>query len=211
MAGREEITGALRAAREAKGLSQRALAARAGLPQSHISKIESGAVDLQLSSLIELARVLELEVKLVPRKALSAVESIVRSTAPTIERSHQARIQEALYEAANVASRLTAYDRSQSLQQIAENADFLRRSAVPLDRLASIEKALEVLAPLKRISLDTHHEEDISALLAAPKTAQGLKKAARVIQTIRNQAAHRFAESVPPRPAYGAEEEEGDE
>ena len=48
----EEIAEALRAARESKGLSQRELSARSGVPQGHISKIENGAVDLRLSSLI---------------------------------------------------------------------------------------------------------------------------------------------------------------
>ena len=69
----------LKAAREAKQLSQRALSAKAGVPQSHISKIESGAVDLQLSSLVELARLLDLEVMLVPRALVPAVRGIVRS------------------------------------------------------------------------------------------------------------------------------------
>ena len=44
----EYITETLKAAREAKGLSQRDLSSRAGVPQSHISKIESGVVDLRL-------------------------------------------------------------------------------------------------------------------------------------------------------------------
>ncbi|MEQ9325999.1 MAG: helix-turn-helix transcriptional regulator [Rhodospirillales bacterium] len=74
----EEIAEALRAARESKGLSQRELSARSGVPQGHISKIENGAVDLRLSSLIELARVLEQDVVLVPRKALPAVQAVVR-------------------------------------------------------------------------------------------------------------------------------------
>lgn len=76
----EHIVEALKAARKAKGLSQRNLSARAGLPQSHLSKIEGGKVDLQLSSLIQLARLLDLEVTLVPRKAIPAVMSIVRAT-----------------------------------------------------------------------------------------------------------------------------------
>jgi HTH-type transcriptional regulator/antitoxin HipB len=50
-----------------------------GIPQSHLSKIENGSVDIRLSSLIQLARCLDLELKLIPRKALVAVESIVRS------------------------------------------------------------------------------------------------------------------------------------
>lgn len=75
----EHIARTLLAARKRKGLSQRALADLAGVPQSHISKIESGAVDLRLSSLIELSRALGLELELVPRSAVPAVQSIVRS------------------------------------------------------------------------------------------------------------------------------------
>ena len=75
----QEIAGNLRSAREARGLSQRELSARSGVPQGHISKIENGTVDLRLSSLVELARVLYLELTLVPRKALPAVQTIVRS------------------------------------------------------------------------------------------------------------------------------------
>ena len=67
----------IKEAREAKGLSQRALSKKVGIPQSHISRIENGAVNLQLSSLIELARVLELELMLVPKKAQKATGAIV--------------------------------------------------------------------------------------------------------------------------------------
>ncbi|MCE2494491.1 MAG: helix-turn-helix transcriptional regulator [Alphaproteobacteria bacterium] len=74
----EHVARTLRNAREARGLSQRALGARAGIPQSHISKIENGTVDLRVSSLVELARVLDLDLVLVPRKAVSAVHAIVR-------------------------------------------------------------------------------------------------------------------------------------
>ena len=77
----EYIAETLKAAREAKGLSQRDLSSRAGVPQSHISKIENGAVDLRLSSLISLARILDLELTLVPRKIVPAIRSIVRSGA----------------------------------------------------------------------------------------------------------------------------------
>jgi transcriptional regulator with XRE-family HTH domain len=77
----EYIARALKEARESKGLSQRALSAKAGVPQSHISKIERGAVDLRLSSLIALARVLDLELALVPRKTAPLVQSIVRNNA----------------------------------------------------------------------------------------------------------------------------------
>jgi len=75
----KDITQSLKAARVVKGLSQRALSEKVGLPQSHISKIENGLVDLQLSSLIELSRVLELDLMLVPRQSIPLVQGIIRS------------------------------------------------------------------------------------------------------------------------------------
>jgi transcriptional regulator with XRE-family HTH domain len=74
----QQIASELKAARIARGLSQRALSELAAVPQSHISKIESGGVDLRISSLAEIARALDLEVMLVPRTKLSAVRSITR-------------------------------------------------------------------------------------------------------------------------------------
>jgi transcriptional regulator with XRE-family HTH domain len=71
----------LRTSREVKGLSQRELAGRAGLTQAQVSKVENGG-DLTISSLVELARALELELKLVPLKLLPAVESLARLSAP---------------------------------------------------------------------------------------------------------------------------------
>ncbi|WP_026989393.1 helix-turn-helix domain-containing protein [Fodinicurvata sediminis] len=83
----EDIIHALKEGRAARGLSQRELSARTGVPQSHISKIENGSADIRLSSLIELARALELEVKLVPRKALPAIDSVIRSTRAQTEKA----------------------------------------------------------------------------------------------------------------------------
>jgi HTH-type transcriptional regulator/antitoxin HipB len=75
----EKFASQLKQARMAKGLSQRALARLTGVPQSHISKIESGAVDIRLSSLVAITRALELELELVPKPALPAVQALVRS------------------------------------------------------------------------------------------------------------------------------------
>lgn len=73
----ESLSQQLKAARKAKGISQHRLSALAGVPQSHISKIESNEVDLRASSLLALAHALELELTLVPRKALPAIEAII--------------------------------------------------------------------------------------------------------------------------------------
>lgn len=77
----EHLAAALKNARRAKGLSQRALGKMAAAPQGHVSKIEAGAVDLRVSSLVELARALDLELMLVPRRTVSAVQSIIRRDA----------------------------------------------------------------------------------------------------------------------------------
>jgi len=74
------ITQQLKETRENKSISQRELSTRSGVPQSHISKIEGGNVDLRLSSLVAISRVLELELALIPRKYISAVNSIVDNT-----------------------------------------------------------------------------------------------------------------------------------
>lgn len=60
------------------GLSQRALSKRAGLTQAQVSNVENGA-DMLLSNVVELARALDLEVTLVPRKLMPAFESILRA------------------------------------------------------------------------------------------------------------------------------------
>ncbi len=75
----EYISKKLKMSRKSKGLSQRDLSVKSGVPQGHISKIENGNVDLRLSSLIAITRVLDLELTLIPRKSLAAVNAIVGS------------------------------------------------------------------------------------------------------------------------------------
>ena len=76
----EPIVRQIKEARSARKLSQRALSAKVGLPQGHISRIEAGEVDLKLSSLVGLARALDLEPMLVPRQRIKAVDAIIRSS-----------------------------------------------------------------------------------------------------------------------------------
>tara|TARA_R110001592_G_scaffold3525_24_gene20083 strand:- start:10146 stop:10439 length:294 start_codon:yes stop_codon:yes gene_type:complete len=66
----------LQEARKAKGLTQGELGAKIGLPQSHISQIEAGKIDIRLSSLLEIARLLDLEPMLIPRPMIPAVRAI---------------------------------------------------------------------------------------------------------------------------------------
>jgi HTH-type transcriptional regulator / antitoxin HipB len=78
----QDIVGALVAARKAKGLSQRDLGVQAGAPQSHLSRVERGKVDVRASTLIELARLLDLEVMLVPRQWVPAVRRLIGPEEP---------------------------------------------------------------------------------------------------------------------------------
>ena len=74
----EAFAQSLRQARLGKGWSQRALSVKAGIPQAHISRIESGVVDVKVSTLVELARLLDLELLLAPRSSIPAVEALIR-------------------------------------------------------------------------------------------------------------------------------------
>ena len=87
----DAIVETLRKARARQGLSQRELSVNSVVPQGHISRIENGAVDLRVSSLIALARALDLELVLVPRRAVPAVRSIAGSAAGGTEDGRLAR------------------------------------------------------------------------------------------------------------------------
>lgn len=58
-------------------LSQAAVAKQLGMPQSGIAKIESGAVDVRINTLDNLARTLGYEVVLIPKPFLSAVNALI--------------------------------------------------------------------------------------------------------------------------------------
>ncbi len=60
----------LKAARLAMRINQSELGKKLGMPQSHISKIEQGVTDPRLSTVADMARVLDQELMLVPRQLL---------------------------------------------------------------------------------------------------------------------------------------------
>lgn len=65
-------------ARKNLALTQSAVAEKVGLSQSALAKIESGASDVPLSRVIEISRILGLELLLVPKNKLIAVNSILK-------------------------------------------------------------------------------------------------------------------------------------
>jgi transcriptional regulator with XRE-family HTH domain len=144
-----DIVEKLKTAREAKGISQRELSLLAGVPQSHISKIERGVVDLRLSSLIELARVLNLELMLVPRKSLPAVNSIVRSNERVFRKNghNNSSIQKEWKWINETISSLTkGQPENRALAQIQRHARDLQRFQIPdkyLKKIQNVRKALQ--------------------------------------------------------------------
>lgn len=182
----------LKQARESKGLSQRELGARIAVPQSHISKIESGTVDLKASSLIEFARALDLEVVLVPRSLVPAVEAMSRT--PQKRQDQQldeaksvVRVRRALANLQKDARRIIR--KVGQLPEVTRLADAARE----LDHVKlTPESADQALAAIKDINL---RSED-PALQAASQAADKLRN-------IRNALAHGASE--PPSrsiPAY---------
>jgi DNA-binding XRE family transcriptional regulator len=199
-AGIEEIAASIREVRIAKALTQKELGQRVGLPQSHISKIEKGAVDLKLSSLVEIARALELEIMLVPRKALPAVEGTVRAYGTTIETSRALSL---LNEQAQIAERIKASfpDLSQveSFQHAIRSIPALQFDAA---RLNALDEALQPAKRLKAI---------IEAQGGAAALAKRLEEATSALRHFRNKQAHNapLIEAARQRPAYRLEEGDG--
>ena len=195
----EEIVKALKAARKSKGLSQRALAEKAGVLQTQISKIENGATDFRTSTLVALARALDLELALVPRKAVSAVQSVVRASEPTAAFAHTLtdlhkeydRFRQTLANLPDTTKLTTEY--AQLQRQFRDLKNF-KLDKAQLKGLRETAKALKAF-----------HDED--------KGIQALGHAASELQSMRNALAHASA-NVPwidtVNPAYTLDEEDSD-
>lgn len=192
----DHIATILRNARIAKGFSQRALSRLSGVPQSHISKIESGAVDLRLSSLVELARVLDMELTLVPRKSVPAVNSVVRSTENKPRHSHSpnSTLNEMKRLHANIETIKMAFPAATEIAQIQRQFRDLQHLKVPAQSIKDIREINKSLQSMKNIG-----------------NLDAVREILRDIQHLRNSIAHGLA--VTPsvqraRPAYALEEDD---
>src|SRR5271169_5239819 len=73
-----EMRRALIEARDNRGWSQRDLASRLGIGQRHISGIETGKIVSRYDTLLELVRILDRDLLMVPRALVPVVQSLVR-------------------------------------------------------------------------------------------------------------------------------------
>lgn len=192
----EQMVAALRAARSNRGLSQRALSEASGVPQAQISRIEKGAVDLRLSSLVALARALDMELTLVPRNALPAVRSIVRSGEP----------------AGGVGGSAHALEAVRSLRQ---TTDDLRDHARASTEFAQLQRLVRELRSSRlsvpQVEAVRKIQKDLEALRDQAARPEALRRAIAQIRVLRNAAAH--ASEEPPgsssmKPAYTLDDED---
>ncbi len=141
----EEITRTLRDVRRQKGLSQRALSTLVGLPQSHISKIEKNAVNLRISNLIAIAHALDLEIALVPHKAVPAVKSITQSvtTSPMTDPAIGKEFRKVEKTLRSVNPHLEVLVKFNQLQRNFKEISQFQNLVKDVDRLRDIRKSLE--------------------------------------------------------------------
>ncbi|RYC25462.1 helix-turn-helix domain-containing protein [Ciceribacter ferrooxidans] len=190
----QEIADRLRESREAKQLSQRELSRLAGIPQAQISRIEANSVDLRLSSLIALASALDLEIALVPRKAVPAIKSITRQTT---ERT--------------VVQPPSIGKEMQQLQKA------IRALQIDVPTLPQLDELRKATASIQRLQIDTRFLDNLRAVRNTIERAQktdhwkGLSDATKSMKALRNQIAHfepTTEQRSANRPAYSLDDEE---
>ena len=190
------LSTALRKARVDMGLSQRDLSTKSGVSQAQISKFENSAVDLRLSSLVALFRALGLELELVPRKSIPAVQSIVRSTTlratvdPQQFPSFQIAFDHVLQELAKQGQRSKEFERLQ------EHMNFLRKVRIPIGQVNSFKRWAKYLERLQKNPIDS---EKITKLI---KRTEELRRQLERTEALSKQ-------SFRQRPVYSLEEEDG--
>lgn len=200
----EDIAASIKAARIAKGFTQKQLGERVGLPQSHISKIEGGNVDLQISSLVEIARALDLELKLVPRRTVPAIEGVVRSQR---ERSEASRTLATIAETNRFAERVReSYPSVTEVNEFQGALKDIQTVNFSPETLKAIEQALQPVAHLKK------HLQDLGWAREPQEGTKNLAKqiaaSTRALQRVRNLQVHAIdRDSASRLPAYRLEDD----
>jgi transcriptional regulator with XRE-family HTH domain len=183
----ENVAKTLNTAREAKGLSQRDVSKLAAVPQSHISRIESGIIDLRLSSLIEIARVLDLEMTLVPRKALPAVQSIIHACHPRqITKGESSAIKELKRLQASLNQIARQHPATKEIAQIQRQVRDLQRVQGAPAEMAALRQANKTVKKFKD----------------NPQGKNALQQTLASLQQLRNKAVHAPPSADMPKPAY---------
>lgn len=189
----EALIHSLREARETAGISQRALSARAGLTQSHISQIERGTLEPGLSSLIDLSRALDLELVLVPKKLLPAVAGILASD--DVDRVLSPEGGQNAVRLIEKGERLVKKQKalngsSADLDRIGDDLRFMRHAPLRTADLTALKNAIKTLS--------RHQARDHSG--------ETTREIASTLQNLRNRIARGPSEM--PKPAYSLDDDD---
>lgn len=215
----ENVAQELKAARNKKGLSQRELGAKVGIPQSHISKIENGAVDLKTSSLIELARALDLELMLVPRALTPAVQGLQRGLTSRERSPSQTLVESAakdLERTRKAAQQLTRFfPDARELQELANTIKDLQNRRLAASPAEQIRKLLEQIeAPIQAIKSMQKAQDTIEPMTSDQeflKSVSQINRVTRDLRHLRNALAHGLSPSPQvPFPVYRLDEDDND-
>jgi transcriptional regulator with XRE-family HTH domain len=186
----EELIRTVQSKRTQERISQRALADRSGLTQAHISQIETGRLEPGLSSFIQMVRALDLEVVLVPKKLLPAVEGVLRSNANDF--SNNEGPSDIFVRAERTVSKLRKrHGSSASLDRIAEYFRFLKKVHLSKTDLSLLNDIVDTLRGYR----------------SEPIPNSVLENSAGVLQGLRNRIAHPVEA---PRSAYALDDEDDD-
>ena len=195
----EHIARSLRNARHAKGLSQRELSVNSVVPQGHISKIENAAVDLRVSSLVALARALDLELMLVPRGSVAAVRSISAGTETGA--AHDGR----------GARRVR-----RELERLQDAVDHLPGSLSSGTELAELPRLVRDLRRFRSAFLDLptirRAARAVDMFLREPVALDAVRRSSSELRGLRDALAHgRTADdsALSVRPAYTLDDDDG--
>lgn len=192
----EQIANALKEARNTKGWSQRELSARSRIAQPQISRFENGDVDMQLSSLIELARALDLDLQLVPRSAVQAVAAVMK------EREGEAE---------EAALRKTLKRLIQVVSTFEQTHPHLTSILHLKDAALEVEKMAYILVPKAANQVIGGVAQRLEDLATTQKRSparfsRDIKAATQELRTLRNIAVH--GQGLKQLPAYSLDEED---
>jgi transcriptional regulator with XRE-family HTH domain len=199
----ELLTQALRTARESRGLSQAALGDKVGAPQSYISKVENGGVDLQTSSLVELARALGLELVLVPNALLPAITALQQENPQISDDGVREQAIRNLGNASRLANELSRrFPDVPSLQALIAALQDLKR--VPMSNTVGrrVKVTLESLYLALR-EIQRAARRGSNSAIANSAVTQKLMGLTRVLKSERNALVHSWNDGPEgPVPAY---------
>ncbi len=190
----DELANQIKVAREAASLSQRELSALSGVTQAHISQIESGKLNPGVATIVDIGRALDMEVVLVPKRMLSAVNSLIQP-APTARPGLSpleggAALQEIAKGERLIASHKERYGTFTDLDRMADYLRFFKRVSLRPDEIRVISRAVALL---------NDYESGVQWGVAFMDEVKHL-------QSLRNQLAHGQAEE--PRSAYSLDEDD---